>query len=222
MDTIMLHNVIGHNIRANIPTSLIRMGDGEAEIMRAARGGRKNISLYNVHWLAKLGLIGTDLTVVAQGLLRAGSEATFLAPADKGLYFPLYDIYSYFPDRSSFVGIEYPQIWHTMGVIKNMLTTIPVLILHRDASTYAATLSRIYKTDSIFGIELGSWKDHAKIKLKINKIVAAHDIKLLLVSGGPAGKALIVDLAKITGKVVIDIGSKMDMYIRAPGDQICN
>jgi hypothetical protein len=52
------------------------------------------------------------------------------------------------------------------------------------------------------GFVLDSWKDHTNLIREVKQL--PH--KLVLVAGGASGKAFIVDLARETGKVVLDTG----------------
>ena len=76
-----------------------------------------------------------------------------------------------------------------------------VIVLHRRGPELAQMLYHKYHADAR-GFVLDSWKDHTNLIREVKQL--PH--KLVLVAGGASGKAFIVDLARETGKVVLDTG----------------
>ena len=77
--------------------------------------------------------------------------------------------------------------------------------LHRDHEEVAENLKTQYNLSTIYSAKLGGWEDHEAV----HKAVATCPADLILASGGPSGKSLVVDLAKKYGKVVLDVGNGM-------------
>lgn len=192
-------------IKRHIPTSLVRMSDGERAYMAHARGEEKAGFMRDPQWLARYGLTGCDARKVGGDLLWAGNEADFLACTISGLFWNIYELHPYFPNKPFFIDQFWPQLMASTDRVGALLRSGPVLVLHREQHSIVPVLRERYGLVDVNGMELNSWKDHEWLM----GAVATHHARIVLVSGGASGKAFIVRLAKHTGKVVLDVGEAM-------------
>ena len=193
-------------IKERRPLSVVRMADGERAIMQYGRTGViKDGFLNDAAWLQRYGLDGADLKQVAERLEWAGREADFLACTISGTFHKIFNTHQFFPDRVQFVDQFYPMFWKAKGRVLPILRAAPVLIAHRDHELLAFEMRERYGIPHIEGVSLSSWRDHDAV-LASAKASAAHTI---LLSGGAAGKALCVRIAKECGKVALDVGEAL-------------
>ena len=199
--------LITHRLINRIPTSVIRMSDGERAAINVAEGGDTIAEFRNEAWLNRYGLMGANMKEVGANLLKAGKEADFLACSISGLYLAPYRTWPFFKDRTCFCDQFYPQLWSAMERIGSVFAVSRggIIVLHRSADVLANRLHDKYRVYA-FGMHLNSWKDHAGIL----RDIAKRPEGLVLVSGGASGKWLCVQIAKATGKVVLDIGEAME------------
>ena len=188
--------------------SVLRMADGEKALIDAYKGLPLRPFLKDEAWLKKYGLAGIDLTSVGETLLEAGMTADYLAPAITGVFRPNYAIYQHFLERRNFVDQFYLIYWHATGVFATILRGASVAVVHRNAGTMAASLQSKYAlTSPIECITVDSWRDHANVEQQVKQAKA----RLVLVSAGPTGKAMIVRMARARpDQVVLDVGGAME------------
>ena len=194
-----------HRIHAKIPTSLIRMSDGERAFIAHHLGAGQAGFMQDHKWLSRYGLVGADQKRVGEDLLWAGNHADFLACTISGLFHGAFVVHPYFPDRQLFVDQFWPQFLKTTDRVGPLLRAGKCLVLHREHQSIVPELSKRYGLDGVSGKTLNCWKDHERLLDE----VAEHDASTVLVSGGASGKAFIVRLAQHTGKVVLDVGEAM-------------
>ena len=192
-------------IKRGVPTSVIRMSDGERAIMAVSRGEPAAGFLNDQNWLRRYGLMGANLRQVGADLLWAGKEADYLACTISGLFWNIFRVHPYFPERQQFIDQFYPQMWNCTDRVGAVLRAGPVLVLHREHARLAPLLAKKYGLSDIDGAILNSWQDHNKLLVQVK----AHLAKTVLVSGGASGKPFCVRLAKETGKVVLDVGEAL-------------
>ena len=206
-----LATMIVHRVLMGIPTSLIRMSDGERSLIECTKGNPVIPEQQDERWLARYGLLGADLKKVGEKLLEAGRTADYLACSISGVYLPQYRTWEYFPEREVFVDQFFATLWEATDRVGAVLSSAPkgVVVLHREAPQIAARLIARYGIKAT-GVVLNSWKDHERI---LNTTTAQKE-QIFLVSGGPAGKWLCVQLAKISGSVVLDIGESMGIWAK--------
>jgi hypothetical protein len=198
-----------HNILSRVPTSVVRMGDGELAIIRSGKNPTKGPKfLTDKKWLEMAGVDGMDLGMLSRKLFWAGQHATYFAPSLSGLYLKQYDLYPVFGRiRPKFIDVTYPMLWYYGAQVRHILKAAPVLVLSRQADTISKLLATKYDA-KVSGFELASWKDHDAAKAIAKQSLA----RTILVAGGPAGKPLVVELAKETGKVVLDLGRSLTKW----------
>lgn len=194
-------------IKRKIPTSVIRMADGERAFIAYSQGAAPAGFMQSPEWLNRYGLAGADLAKVGRDLLQAGEEADFLACTISGLAWPDYRVHQYFPTRGQFIDQFYPYFWDTKERTGHILRAAPVLLLHRDHALYVPRIAKRYGVQDIEGMPLASWRDHDRIIEALKQ----HRAGTVLVCGGPSGKAFCVRLAKATGKVVLDVGEAITL-----------
>lgn len=191
-------------IKRKVPTSVIRTSDGEGSLIKAGAGGGVASWLRNPAWLKRYGMEGADLKAQAQRLLWAGDNADYLACTISGVFHPSFNTHQYWPTRTRYVDQFYAKMWCATGRMQAILQQQPVLVLHNSWERVCAGLEKAYVCKTA-GIRLSSWRDHAGIV----EAVRTHAHGTVLVSGGPTGKALCVELAQATGKVVLDLGETL-------------
>ena len=205
MDSTALAGIILDRLHSSVPTSVIRESDGEQCIIQAGQGKELRNFLKDEKWLTKYGVLGSDLKHVANELIRAGNSATYFGAPIAGLWLPKYDIYQHFPNRNNFISVFYHREWARNNLIGDIMQAGKVMVLHRDHEEVAANLQERFNTTSIYSAKLGSWRDQPAAEEEVKRSPA----KLILASGGPTGKAFMVDLAEKYGKVVLDVGNGM-------------
>lgn len=202
--------LVTDRIHRNIPTSVIRMSDGEGAIIAAAKSGNAAGMagfLSDAQWLRRYGLEGANLLGVGKRLLWAGEKADFLACTISGVFIPHFKVNHYFPDRSQFIDQFYPELWNATDRVGAILRMGSVLVLHRNYEKFVDGLRSKYEAD-VTGCRLNSWKDHAGLLKKLTNTTA----RIILVSGGASGKIFVVQLARATGKVVLDVGDSLKLW----------
>jgi len=206
MSSEALAAIIVHRLVTNIPTSVVRQADGEKCIIARTKGEGTASFLEDPTWLAKYGLTAADLDGVAEDLLWAGNNADFFAPSVSGLWRHKYNLYPYFENREQFVDVFYHRMWAERGRVAPVLQAARgVIVLHRDHEAVAANLKQNYGLQHVESFPLSSWKDQEAAK----EFVQQSRNQLVLVSGGPAGKRFIVELAADCQRVVLDVGGAM-------------
>ena len=188
-------------IKRKIPTSVIRMADGERAFIAHSKGDEPESFMLDPNWLKRYGVIGADMKAVGRDLVEAGNSADYLACTISGLAWPNFDVYKHFPERQRFIDQFFPYFWEAKNRTGCILRAADVLVLHREHAKFVPMLSKKYGA-TITGLGLDSWKDHEKL---IDRVKSSN-AGTVLVSGGPSGKLFCVKLARETGKVVLDIG----------------
>ena len=173
--------------------------------MAHARGSDKTPFMRDPKWLARYGLTGCDAKKVGEDLLWAGNEADFLACTISGLFWDIYVLHTFFPRKEFFIDQFWPQLISCTDRVGALLRSGPTLVLHREHKSIVPVLTTKHNLVDCSGMALDSWLDHERLLWDVK----GHHAKLVLVSGGASGKALIVHLAKETGKVVLDVGEAM-------------
>jgi hypothetical protein len=198
--------MIVHRLKHKVPTSVVRMSDGERAIIAYSRGEEApKHFLKDPAYLKRIGLVDCDLKALGSDLLWAGNHADFLACTISGIFWADFLVHPYFPERDRFIDQFYPELWQATGRVGPVLNQGGVLILHGDAERLATSLQKRYKHPDITGVVMTGWRDHKRI----TDVVEQHHAGLVLLSGGAPGKGLAVRLAQATGKVVLDLGNSL-------------
>ena len=196
--------IISH-IKRRAAVSVIRMADGERAIIKHTQDRSLTEFLKDPVWLKRFGLEGADLAKVGTDLLVAGDAADYLACTVSGLYLHQYRTHTLFPERERFIDSFYPRMWWATERVSHVLRAGQVLILHRNQETLVPKLAERYGLKGTEGMTLDSWRDQEGLLERVR----THPASTVLVSGGPSGKPFCVRLARVTGKVVLDVGEAM-------------
>lgn len=193
-------------IKRKLPTSVARFSDGERGFIKHGQGGAREWFMNTEDWLKRYGVEGANLAKIGRDVLLAGQRADYVGIPLAGVYWPCFDTFSLFPERKRFVDHYYPLIWEACGYVGAILSVGRVFVLHREFEAVLSDLRAKYgiRADSS-GMRLDSWRDHECIL----DTLPAHPGDIVLVSGGPSGKLLCVNLAQKTGAVVLDVGEAM-------------
>ncbi|OQA09846.1 MAG: hypothetical protein BWY66_00385 [bacterium ADurb.Bin374] len=192
-------------VKDRVPTSVIRMSDGERAVIKHAKDGSLAGFLKDPVWLKRFGLEGADIRKVGEELLLAGNNADYLACTVSGLYLPQYRVHNLFPDHRQFIDSFYPRMWWATYRVGDVLKAGQVLILHRNQAALVPKLAERYGLKGVEGMTLDSWRDQEGLLERVRE----HPASTVLVSGGPSGKPFCVKLARVAGKVVLDVGEAM-------------
>jgi hypothetical protein len=202
---------IADRIRRRIPTSVIRQSDGELGFIRYAQQSQAGRTptrawyMYNAGWLKRYGVEGADYAEIGRALLYAGKNADYLGCPIAGTYWDDFASYTAFPERTQFVDQFYPLFWEAAGRVGPILRMSSIMVLHHEATAVCEALVEKYDLDVATGFPLNNWRDHTEARMAVME----SDAGIILVSGGPMGKAFCVDLARDSGRVVLDVGEAL-------------
>lgn len=198
----LLAIVLHHLAIYKAPLSVVRAGDGERAIIEFSRGGKLAPFLQDARWLAGRGLTGADLVEVGCSLVRAFQDADYFAPNPSGVWVKGYDLHDLIAPKERYCETFFLRMWKDLGFLPSLFNAAPSIILHRDAEQIAAKLRLAYPFQPIAAVPLDGWQTHSAVFDQVRAI----NHPLVLVSGGPAGKELVVKLARDLGRVVLDVG----------------
>ena len=198
--------IIVDRIKKKIPTSAIRMSDGERAFILHAKGGPLAPFMMDRVWLQRYGLTGADLKKVGMDLMEAGHQADFLALTISGLFFPQFKIHHLFQDRKGpLIDQFFPALWAATDRVGAVLRAGSVLVLHREHARLVPVLKKKYGLDKVSGMILNSWGDHERLLQQIPEVGA----DLILVSGGASGKPFCCRGSQTCGGCWLDVGEAL-------------
>lgn len=197
------------------PTSIIRMGDGERGLIEYGKGGPPPWFLKDTAWVREYGLDGANFRELGCALLTAGAEADYLGPSIASLFREDFNVAKYFLQREQFVPVFFVSLMNCTGRWDVLLHLAPVIVLHRHHTIVAQQLKKKYGLVSVMSYALDNMKDQPGIA----EALLSVPYSIVLVSGGPAGKPWMVNLARETGHCVIDVGSDMNYTLVAGAPQ---
>ena len=199
--------IISDRLYRKVPTSVVRFSDGERAAIVVSEGGDPIPEFKNDNWLERYGLLGADMRAVGANVLKAGNEADFVACSISGLYLPYYRTWTWFKERKQFVDQFYPTLWNATDRVGAVFASSPngIIVVHRNADTLLGKLRHKYHVEGC-SVPMKSWQEHNQVMKAITK----RPEQLVLVSGGASGKLFCVQLAKVTGKVVLDVGEALE------------
>lgn len=187
--------------------SVVRMGDGEAQIMDRYLTGRFDGECSAPEWLEKMGLTGADIYDIGKQLHRCAASATYLGLTSWGAYRPGFDVLSRFrcPPRSrsycsAFFGLE----WYASGHVIPLLRSTPFSVLHPDPESICRRLRDHLGVDGM-PVEC---RDHTGLSRAFSE---AEDSgrRLHICASGPAGKPKIAEYGS-RGGVWLDVGHALE------------
>ncbi|MDP3883274.1 MAG: hypothetical protein Q8Q48_04440 [Candidatus Staskawiczbacteria bacterium] len=203
--------IIGDAIKSHKGMSVVRAGDGEAQILKADKNkpfrGSNNRHKGRTK---RLGIKGADTGLLQKNVLEAGNTCTYFAPSVSGLSIPRYHVYDFFKPRPHYFDNFFVNEW-TGEMIKLLLEESGgAFIIHRDYKKIIKNFKKNYNFDPKYnvkfdGFKKDSWKDN---KNAIESAIKSG-MQLILFSAGPAGKIIGPKIAKNGKRVVLDIGNTL-------------
>lgn len=202
--------MVGSNLLAEYVTdalvhgkslSVVRMSDGEEKILTYCKEHPAAAPMlqFTDTWRNKYGVDGITCGDMWARLDRAATDSTFFAP-DGGEEFFL----KHFTARFPFAEIYFPHRWTRKQ--RQEILTVARRVLVINANPIVAQRikdSFVCPTDiAVSFIGLSNWRQSKDVIRRASE----DDAPLVFVSGGPASKYIIPEIAK-QGKVVLDMGS---------------
>jgi len=211
--------MVGHALVAGEALSVVRMGDGECQLMQdcmvayeTGRGGE----LANGHddaWLERMGVLGIAKKLLKQRLEIAANACTHFAPSVSGIQLENFRLYDLFEPRTRYVDNFFCNAWTEEMKIQLFQQAKHVLFIHRSLpSADALQIRAKYALGvKVTYLRLSSWEDAEGVIDQASKI----DAPLVLFSAGPASKYIGPEIA-VGGnipKVTLDIGNAADYWL---------
>ena len=183
----------------------IRMGDGEAAIIRASKGLPYAAFLNIEEWLRRYGVLDYPLDKLGEELVIAGNAATWFGPSIAGLWYKKYALHGFFHLRQHYICSLFPHMWAYAGYVNDVIAIGKVFVACRNNDKKIHDMTKKYGVveGHIVGIELDSYHDHDAVC----EAARSSDAGLVVISGGPTGKSLIGKIAEGNNKVVLDCGN---------------
>ena len=208
------YRIVKRHLKSTYPgISVVRMGDGERQIMLLGNSSERIESDINhdSNWLFRLGIEGMRRADAKDLLYQAASKCTFFAPNTNGLSIKGYSVYEFFPERNSYVDNFFVNSWTEEMILGLYRKAGHVLLLHNNAQTADSLQLRLQGNDiaKVDFLKLTKWQEAQEVLDKAKNSVAP----LVLVSAGPGSKWIIPEIATGTSKVVLDIGNAIDHWL---------
>jgi hypothetical protein len=211
--------LVGDALLSRTPLSVVRMGDGEREIMAECLRkimedrGHELVSVRDTEWRTRLGFDGITVNEAYRRLSEAGNTCSHFAPSVSGLAMHEFDLFGYFLAREQYLDNFYVNIWNTQYKVDLYKAAQNILFIHR--SRGAADALQIRCKDKlgvrVSYLELSNWRQTEDV---IEQAIANTDARLVLFAGGPVSKYLSPRIAA-SNKVVLDIGNTTDHWLLA-------
>jgi len=164
------------------------------------------------HWRTKYGMVGADFKRVANDLLFAAKNSTYVAPSISGIYLSIYNTYPYMLDRPWYVDAFFVYYWKAADRWQEILPAAQSIhIINRDWETLTRQLKGKYGLvhTKVTGFPINSWQDVDAARTSALQTKA----ELVLVSGGPPGKRLPADIAAAYRCVALDVGCGLEVCV---------
>lgn len=203
-------------VRMNIPFTVLRMGDGEAGLMKFYKEGIRP-SWMTAGWCNKLGITDSsdeNCKSIGRGLIDIAEKTDFLGSSIWGSSHSLesWNVEKYInrpfskPRCSNWFNLE----WMADGCAHNLVMNCSFGILHNSPDTEGILRNSLAK-DPRFK---GEMKQSGYFILQGNHreaeiFVKNTDFDVYLVSGGPYGKIWMYEMSRKYNKVMLDIGHAM-------------
>ena len=202
--------IVLHHMEQCKSMSVVRFSDGERGVLQHAETKQANHVTGDAGWITRYGMSGASIQDIAVDLLRAAREATYVSPTISGLYIPSFNLYPYMQDRPYFIDAFYTYVWKANGRVETILRQAKsVHLINRNWQTLAPALEAKYKLPyKITGFALNDWRDR---RAAIDSALRSR-AELVLISGGPPGKILPVDIAHAMQCVALDVGCGVDTW----------
>lgn len=211
-----LYTCVLDSVRNKHPFSVVRMGDGEAGLMKYFKLGIKPNWL-TVGWCDKLGIRNHDdenLKMIGKRLIETADKTDFLGSSIWGSSNSddMWNVEKYInrdsrlPRCSNWFNLE----WMANGCAHNLVMNCSFGILHNSEDTERILRESLAK-DPRFR---GEMKQSGHFILNGNHDEAENFVKdtsfdVYMVSGGPYGKIWMYEMSRKYNKVMLDIGHAM-------------
>lgn len=207
-------------IRNKKPFCVVRMGDGEAGLMKYAKTGVKP-AFANDIWFNKVGISKENssdkaLQTTGQKLIYAASKVDFLGSSiwgsSKSVQSWSIEEYINRPPEMPRCSNWYNMEWIADGCAHALVANFSFGILHNNPNTEQIMRTSL-ATDPRFGGKMA--KSRQFVLINDSQINAAIDFikstsyDVYLVSGGPTFKAQMYEISRMYNKVILDIGAAM-------------
>lgn len=205
-------------LRTKKPLSVIRMGDGEVELLKACEDHTTpeelvSIENYDGEWFKKLGCYGITKTELFTRLIAAANHCTYFAPSISGIINNNFSLHHKFMPRDRYADNFFVNVWTEEMKIALFKEAKHVLFIHRNlASADALQIRAKYGLDvKVTYVNLSTWQQAESVIREANTI----DAPLVLFSGGPANKFIATRIATEGNipKVVLDLGNASDYWL---------
>ena len=211
--------LVGDALAERTPISVVRMGDGEREIMEEVTWkcsvgfGDNLVTVRDAEWRQRLGFDGISCDEALKRLTEAADTCTHFAPSVSGLAMPEFDLSPYFAPRAQLLDNFYVNIWNTEYKVRLYKAAQNILFIHRSRGAADALQIRCKNKLGVrvSYLELSNWHQTEDV---IEQAIANTDARLVLFAGGPASKYLSPRIAA-SNKVVLDIGNTTDYWLLA-------
>lgn len=211
--------IVGDALVSRSPLSVVRMGDGEREILEECRWkcevgyGSNVVSIRDEEWRTRLGFDGITYDEVYRRITEAGNTCSHFAPSVSGLTMPAFELFEYFQPRTQYIDNFFVNIWPTAHKVDLYKAAGNILFIHRSRGAADAIQKRCKEKLGVrvSYLELGNWRQTEDV---IQQAIANTDARLVLFAGGPASKYLSPRIAA-SNKVVLDIGNTTDHWLLA-------
>jgi hypothetical protein len=218
MSSNTFYMLVGNALVNSKPLSVVRMGDGERQLLHAAMQS----PIHNqatieeqadpIGWLKRMGCYGISNSELINRLGWAADECSYFAPSISGIQLDNFNLYDLFQPRTKYVDNFFCNAWTEEMKIQLFNTAKHVLFIHRNTSAADAMQIRAkYALDvKVTYIKLESWTQSEEVIEKGSKIEAP----LVLFSAGPASKYIGHRIATSgISKVSLDIGNAADYWL---------
>jgi hypothetical protein len=192
--------------------SVVRFSDGELAVLEHEQPARTSACLRDPGWRTKYGMEGADIKKITADLQFAAQHATYVAPSISGLYMPWFNLYPFMADRPWFVDAFYMYYWKVADRVPDIVKAAnSVHIINRNWAALATAMRGKFGLvhTKVTGFALNSWQD---VDAARDSALQAH-AELVLVSGGPPGKRLPVDITAAYKCVALDVGCGLEVCI---------
>jgi len=211
--------LVGDALASRTPLSVVRMGDGEREILEECKWkrelgyGSNVVSIRDEEWRTRLGFDGITYDEVYRRIIEAGDTCSHFAPSVSGLAMPDFDLFDYFQPRAQYVDNFFVNIWQTNYQVDLYKAAGNILFIHRSRGAADALQIRCKNKlgVKVSYLELSRWQQTDDV---IAQAVANTEARLVLFAGGPASKYLSPRIAA-SNKVVLDVGNTTDHWLLA-------
>lgn len=213
-----LYLLVGDALVNSKSLSIVRMADGERELMESCREGDIDgpVTIKQPDpeaWLKKMGLIGLSKRELRRRLEIAANECTYFAPSMSGLERDDYNVYNLFNRRECYADSFFHNVWDEEMKIQLFQAAKHVLFIHRSTESDDAMQIRAKWAlgVKVTYLKMETWQQSEEIIEKGSKIPAT----LVLFSAGPASKYIGPRISKQgdVPKVTLDIGQSSDLWL---------